>query len=65
MGGSILKTFTKRHLRYYFICLLLGFLISTFGSDFEDLYGLISFTFGIAISILSVIGILFFRKGDE
>lgn len=65
MGGSKLKTFTKRHIRFYIICFLCGFLISTVGSNLEDLYGLIPFTLGIIISIFSVIGILFFRKGDE
>ena len=65
VGGSILKTFTKRHIKFYLACLCCGLILSTIGSDFKDVCGLVSFTFGIIISIMSIIGILFFRKGDE
>lgn len=60
-----MKTFTKRHIKFYLACLCYGLLLSTIGSDFEDIFGLISFTFGVIISILSILGILFFRKGED
>lgn len=60
-----MKVFTKVHLRFYLFSLFVGLTISAFGSDFNDIDGRIAFGFGIIIILMSVLGAIFFRKGDE
>lgn len=58
-------TFKKKHLKFYGICFLFGLVISFVTKGSSELFGIVPFLIGLLICFMSIIGIIFFCKGDE
>lgn len=59
-----MKTFTKRHIWFYIFSIICGLKLLFVGIEADGNVGFLFFI-GIFIIFLAIIGILFFRKGEE